>query len=739
MLTTLTINNREITVSASNSVLQACEQAGYIVPRFCYHEKLSVAGSCRMCLVEIQKSPKPVVSCAMPITKGMVVFTNTPLVKKARESILESLLLNHPLDCPICDQGGECDLQDETLSYGSDRGRYYVFKRSVEDKECGPIIKTIMTRCIHCTRCIRFSSEIAGQENLGSFGRGKDMEIGTYVESFINTELSGNLIDLCPVGALTSKPYSYKTRNWEIQKKDTVDFFDAVCSDIIVSTRKSTAIQVKNNNALELTEDTILRILPKNDGLYKDNWISDRSRYAFDGLKNSRLTASTTSWEDFVLDIGNRLFHSNFSTLRIGALVGNLSDLQEIYFLTQFIKFCGGTDVLVGNFLPKANYDIAFFYSLNRTIDSLDTLNTLILIGLNTRYEASLLNTTLRKHQRNRGLTYLTIGTYAPLELKQKHVGNSLRALIGLSENKIKNLSQCYLNLNTSIFFGFENTKTKHGYLLQNIVRFLGKKLVTKTAKGERLGILHNNISTLNCAHLGISVGVRSPLFVDVIKDKEISTLFLIQSEDFKNEKWLSTKTYTHVVGLATNAISGLQYDHLIPITSLYEKNGYVVNIEGRLRKLNKVVSSKINTKSLEIFFSTVIEYAFITRENSISIWKSIWNFNNEINLKSQIEKIVPQFLFNLFQVTEIEFKSSIFFFSPNIYNFYCNDIISKNSKTMSECSLFFYSSQNFFYEVSSNEFLDVSYTMKSLLLQQDNLFNKEHNNFNNKFCFLEI
>jgi NADH dehydrogenase (ubiquinone) Fe-S protein 1 len=209
----ITINNKSFQVRATSSVLQACEEAGIDVPRFCYHEKLSVAGNCRMCLVEVEKSPKPVVSCAMPISKGMVIYTNTPLVKKAREAVLEFLLINHPLDCPICDQGGECDLQDQTLNYGSDRGRYFEFKRSVEDKECGPIIKTIMTRCIHCTRCVRFSAEIAGQEVLGAFGRGEDTEIGTYVQSFIKTELSGNLVDLCPVGALTSKPYAYIARN----------------------------------------------------------------------------------------------------------------------------------------------------------------------------------------------------------------------------------------------------------------------------------------------------------------------------------------------------------------------------------------------------------------------------------------------------------------------------------------------------------------------------------------------
>jgi NADH dehydrogenase/NADH:ubiquinone oxidoreductase subunit G len=212
-LISITINNRPYQVRANASVLQACEEASIDIPRFCYHEKLSVAGNCRMCLVEIQKSPKPVVSCAMPVSKGMVIYTDTPLVKKAREAVLEFLLINHPLDCPICDQGGECDLQDETLQYASDRGRFFEFKRSVEDKECGPIVKTIMTRCIHCTRCIRFSSEVAGIETMGAFGRGQETEIGTYVQSFIKTELSGNLVDLCPVGALTSKPYAFVARN----------------------------------------------------------------------------------------------------------------------------------------------------------------------------------------------------------------------------------------------------------------------------------------------------------------------------------------------------------------------------------------------------------------------------------------------------------------------------------------------------------------------------------------------
>jgi NADH dehydrogenase/NADH:ubiquinone oxidoreductase subunit G len=212
-LITRTINSRPTIVSAHSTVLQACEAVGVEVPRFCYHEKLSVAGNCRRCLVEVYKSPKPVVACARPVAKGRIIYTDSSLVRKAREAVLEFLLINHPLDCPICDQGGECDLQDQTLAFGSDRSRFFEIKRSVEDKDCGPIVKTIRTRCMHCTRCVRFSSEIAGQETLGSYGRGETTEIGTYIQSFIKTELSGNLVDLCPVGALTSKPYAYSARN----------------------------------------------------------------------------------------------------------------------------------------------------------------------------------------------------------------------------------------------------------------------------------------------------------------------------------------------------------------------------------------------------------------------------------------------------------------------------------------------------------------------------------------------
>jgi NADH dehydrogenase (ubiquinone) Fe-S protein 1 len=266
---TVTVDGIDVLVENGSSVLQACEQVGIEIPRFCFHERLLIAGNCRMCLVEIEKSPKPQASCAIPVGPGMKIFTDTPLVKKAREGVLEFLLLNHPLDCPICDQGGECDLQDQAMIFGSDRSRFFHRKRGVEDKNLGPLVKTIMTRCIHCTRCVRFATEVAGVEVLGTTSRGIDTEIGTYVEKMFDSELSGNIIDLCPVGALTSKPYAFTSRPWELRLTESVDVMDSVGSNIRVDTRGT----------------EIMRIIPRLNEEINEEWISDKTRFFYDGLK----------------------------------------------------------------------------------------------------------------------------------------------------------------------------------------------------------------------------------------------------------------------------------------------------------------------------------------------------------------------------------------------------------------------------------------------------------------------
>ena len=321
------VNDTEIEVEDGLTVLQACEQAGAEIPRFCYHEKLSIAGNCRMCLVEMEKSPKPIASCAMPVTNGMNIKTNTPLVEKARKGVMEFLLANHPLDCPVCDQGGECDLQDQSMFYGIDKSRYKENKRYVPEKYMGPLIKTQMTRCIHCTRCIRFAEEIAGIEELGAIGRGEDMQITTYLEKSMQSELSANVIDLCPVGALTSKPYVFEARPWELKKTETIDVMDAVGSNIRVDTY---GWEVK-------------RVLPRINEEINEEWISDKTRYACDGLKNQRLDNpfikingkfEKINWQEAYNKIAEKI--SKTSKEKILGFIGDMTNMETTFFYTFF-------------------------------------------------------------------------------------------------------------------------------------------------------------------------------------------------------------------------------------------------------------------------------------------------------------------------------------------------------------------------------------------------------------------
>src|SRR3954468_16955483 len=324
----LTIDGIEVEVAPGTTVLQAAEIAGSEIPRFCYHERLSIAGNCRMCLVEMEKSPKPIASCAMPAGDGMVIRTNTPSVRKARRGVMEFLLINHPLDCPICDQGGECDLQDQAMAYGFDRGRYAENKRAVRDKNLGPLVKTFMNRCIHCTRCIRFATEVAGVEELGATGRGEHMEVGTYVEKALSSELSGNIVDLCPVGALTSKPYAFVARPWELVKVESVDVLDAVGSNIRIDSRGP----------------EVLRVLPRLNEDVNEEWLSDKSRFACDGLRRRRLDRPyvrrggqlvEASWSEALDAVAQRLTAAQ--PQKIAAIAGDLVDAESVLALKDLM------------------------------------------------------------------------------------------------------------------------------------------------------------------------------------------------------------------------------------------------------------------------------------------------------------------------------------------------------------------------------------------------------------------
>jgi len=419
----LTINDQEVEVEPGTSIIQAAEQIGVEIPRFCYHDKLTVPANCRMCLVEVEGGPpKPVASCAMACGEGMVVKTESDMVKKARKGVMEMLLINHPLDCPICDQGGECDLQDQAVAYGYDRSRYSENKRAVKDKPLGPLIKTIMTRCINCTRCVRFGEEIAGVTELGQLNRSENAEIGTFIDQAVTTELSGNMIDICPVGALTSKPYAFKARTWELQKTQTIDVHDAVGSNIRVDSRAG----------------EVLRVLPRLHEDVNEEWINDRTRFSYDGLTKSRLDRPfirdnktqklrECSWEEALQVAGEKI--KTFDTDNMAALAGDMADAESIYALQKLMQARGAentecrTDGAMFDFSNKGSY------RFNSTIAGIEDADAILIIGANLRHEATMINARIRKTWLEKRIPIAYIGEEMDMTYPATHLGNDISAL----------------------------------------------------------------------------------------------------------------------------------------------------------------------------------------------------------------------------------------------------------------------------------------------------------------------
>ncbi|MFO0993313.1 MAG: NADH-quinone oxidoreductase subunit NuoG [Hyphomicrobiales bacterium] len=430
------IDGSEIEVENGTTLLQACEIAGAEVPRFCYHERLSIAGNCRMCLVEVKGTPKPQASCAMSVNdlrpgpngEPPEVFTRTPQVKKAREGVMEFLLINHPLDCPICDQGGECDLQDQAMAYGIDRNRFHENKRAVEDKYIGPLVKTSMNRCIQCTRCVRFTTEVGGVEDLGAIGRGEDMEITTYLERAMTSELQGNVIDLCPVGALTSKPYEFKARPWELRKTETIDVMDAVGSNIRVDARGR----------------EVMRILPRSNDDVNEEWITDKSRFVWDGLKTQRLDRPyiremgklrPATWNEAFARIAEQI--KKTSPERIGVLMGDLNSVEEMYSLKTLATSLGIGNVDCrqdGSPLGEAGGRAGYIF--NPGITGIEKADAILLIGTNPRMEASVLNSRIRKAWRNRAVPVGVIGERADLTYEYTYLGAGPDTLTEMVEGR---------------------------------------------------------------------------------------------------------------------------------------------------------------------------------------------------------------------------------------------------------------------------------------------------------------
>ena len=426
----LKVNDIEVEVENGLTVLQACEKAGVEIPRFCYHEKLSIAGNCRMCLVEMEKSPKPIASCAMPAAEGMNIKTNTPKVEKARKGVMEFLLVNHPLDCPVCDQGGECDLQDQSMFYGVDKSRFKENKRAVPDKNMGPLIKTQMTRCIHCTRCVRFATEIAGVPEIGAIGRGEDMQITTYLEQSMQSELSANVVDLCPVGALTSKPYVFEARPWELKKTETIDVMDAVGSNIRVDTY----------------DWEVKRVLPIINEDINEEWISDKTRYACDGLLNQRLDVPyikkdgkfvQSSWNEANELIANKL--KNISNHKICGFVGDLTNMETSFAFKEFFD-----RVLDTNHYETRSEDKYVDtskrenYIFNSSINGIEDSDFIFLVGANPRFEATILNARIRKAYLNNNTKIVSLNDVGDLTYPYESLDGKTSTVRQIVENNHK-------------------------------------------------------------------------------------------------------------------------------------------------------------------------------------------------------------------------------------------------------------------------------------------------------------
>jgi len=421
----LTIDGVEIEVEPGTSVLQACERLGIEVPRFCFHDKLSVPANCRMCLVEMEKAPKPIASCAMPAGDGMVIKTNTDVVRDARRGIMEFLLINHPLDCPICDQGGECDLQDQAVAYGFDRGRYTEGKRAVTDKYLGPLIETFMTRCIQCTRCIRFIDEIAGVPVLGGVNRGEHMEITTYVEQAIASELSGNLVDVCPVGALTSKPYAFSARPWELRKTETVDVLDAIGSNIRIDARGG----------------EVMRVLPRLNEDVNEEWISDKTRFAVDGLKRRRIDRpyvrrdgklQPASWAEAFQAIADKA--KGLDGKRMAAIAGDTVDAEAMVALKDLMASFGSPNLDCRQDGAKLPAGPRGAYLFNSGIAGIEQADVILLVGTNPRSEAAIVNARIRKRWLKNGLTVGVVGPDADLTYRTRHLGAGPETLAAIAD-----------------------------------------------------------------------------------------------------------------------------------------------------------------------------------------------------------------------------------------------------------------------------------------------------------------
>jgi NADH-quinone oxidoreductase subunit G len=663
-LITIKVNNQELQVDRNLTVMQACEIAGEEIPRFCYHDKLSIAGNCRMCLVEIEKAPKLVSSCTMPLMDGMSIITNSEKVKAGRKGVMEFLLINHPLDCPICDQGGECDLQDQAMYYGFDKSRYKENKRAVDNKNMGPLVNTIMTRCIHCTRCVRFITEVAGVPEIGMLGRGENAEITTYLEQSITSELSGNVIDLCPVGALTSKPYQFKARPWELKRTDSIDIFDAVGSNIRIDSRAQ----------------EILRVTPRANEDINEEWITDKVRFNYDGYyqqridtpyvrKNSKLEA--VSWDEALDLLKTKLKKANPL-----AIIGEQVDLETGFAVKKFMSNFGENNIECRLDNQAANSDISSF-RFNTPLIELESADLIILCGTNPKVEAPIINQKILKAYNNNAEIF-NIGDDISLNYKINNLGTDLNSLNDQNlVRKISKASNPILIVGAALLSSISKTQT-----LDSIIKFAhDQKIINEKRNGlnfltpyaSRVGqLLLANTTNQTCQPF-------SKLKKDV-SDGKYDTILSFSSESIADSAFdNSFKIY-----FGHHGDDGAMASDIVLPTPLYtEKNGLFVNIEGRLQEAKKCHNTIGQAKeewSILKQLSNLSKYKFIPESFDELRSEMFSDFSNLPSLNSIIDVNPNTSIPN----AGTSFESCVFNYPIN--NFYMSDVVSKNSITMSKC-----------------------------------------------------
>ena len=660
------INGKEIEFEKGMTVLQACELADVEIPRFCYHEKLSIAGNCRMCLVEMERSPKPIASCAMPAAEGMNIKTNTEFVKKARKGVMEFLLANHPLDCPVCDQGGECDLQDQSLFYGFDKSRFSENKRAVEDKYMGPLIKTQMTRCIHCTRCIRFAEEVAGVPEIGAIGRGENMQITTYLEQSMTSELSANVIDLCPVGALTSKPYAFEARPWELKKTESIDVMDAIGSNIRVDTY---GWEVK-------------RILPRLNNEINEEWISDKTRYACDGLLKQRLDVpyvkkngklEKSDWDEAVEIISQKIKSLNPS--EIGGHVGDMASMETIYAFKVLLEKIGSKNY---DFREKKFYinpQDKVNYLFNSSINSIEESDLIILIGCNPRHEGTILNARIRKSYLNNNTKIISLNDVGDLTYPYQSLDGQTQTVKNIFDGD-NEISKEIINAKKPLIILGESllNSNSSNYLFNVIKEFLVKNnKVSET--WNSLNILSTDASTVGNFDLGILKQEND--LIDNLKNHKFDIVYLLGQDNLD-----FNKKDEFIIYQGSHGDKGAEVaDIILPGSAYTEQDGYFTNLEGKIQKCNKASYPPGEAKEDWQIINELAEFMNNRKlfNDKDELESSMFNY---LNLQKEKQS-------NESDQTNISEKQN--FINENLKilfkDYYFSNVVARSSKTMIECN----------------------------------------------------